>query len=111
MANARVGRIAKVLNANKGDLVHFYNANEKQTGKSWTLDPEEIDYSKYKELLWNTVSEILQIAGYPVADLAREFGIKIKVKCQGRSRKKKSVLENYSIVDNKRDNAGGEPTT
>jgi DNA polymerase I len=109
VASARVGRIAKVLNANKGDLVHFYNANEKHTGKSWTLDPAEIDYSKYKELLWNIVSEILQIAGYSVADLAQEFGVKIKVKNHSRSIKKKSVLENYSynIADNKTGSIGG----
>lgn len=30
----------------------------------------------YKQMLWNTVREILEIAGHPVEDLAKEFGVK-----------------------------------
>jgi uncharacterized protein YaaR (DUF327 family) len=87
-----------VIGAKKGDLVEYYNSNIKNTGNSWTLDPTEIDIRHYKELLWNTIDEILEIAGYPVAELAKEFGIKAK----------KKRIKNCDIVRNKPNGIGGE---
>jgi hypothetical protein len=53
-------------------------------------------------LLWNIVDEILEIAGYPVAELTKEFGIKRKPK------KKRGLQDDNSIVrNNNQDNAGG----
>jgi hypothetical protein len=63
--------VGKTLNAKQGDLLEYFSSNAKKTGKSWTLDPAEIDFAHYKELLWNIVDEILEIAGYPVAELAK----------------------------------------
>ena len=34
-------------------------------------------------LLWNVVSELLKMIGMPVAELAQEFGIKLKKKKSG----------------------------
>ena len=93
---------------NKGDLIEFYNANVKKAGKSWTLDPAQIDIAKYKELLWNTIKEILDIEGCSVTDLAKEFGIKIKGQGRKKSNKKKPIFEDYSIVLNKENGIGGE---
>jgi DNA polymerase elongation subunit (family B) len=39
--------VAKAISAKKGDLVEFYMANKKKTGKSWTLHPAEIDIPHY----------------------------------------------------------------
>ena len=48
----------------------------RQTGKSWSINPADMDITKCKQKLWNSVSELLEIAGYPVEDLAKEFGVK-----------------------------------
>ena len=33
--NSRIGKISQALGAKKGDIIQFYNANEKKTGQSW----------------------------------------------------------------------------
>jgi DNA polymerase elongation subunit (family B) len=96
----QIYNIAKALGSKKGDLVEYYSSNIKKTGKSWTLDPAEIDVAHYKELLWNTINEILEIAGYPVDDLAKEFGIKAK--------KKRIIKQDNDIVHYKTNNIGGD---
>ena len=35
-----------------------------------------IDVLKYKQTLWNTVSEVIEIAKYPIEDLAKKFVVK-----------------------------------
>jgi hypothetical protein len=97
---AQIYNIAKALGAKKGDIIEYFNANKKKTGNSWTINSEEIDIAHYKQLLWNTIDEILEIAGYPVAELAKEFGIKAK--------KKRSINQDNDIVHNKTNNIGGE---
>lgn len=68
--------IGKALGARKGDLVEYFDSDVKKTGKSWSVNPADVDIAKYKQKLWNSVREILKIAGYPVEDLAKEFGVK-----------------------------------
>lgn len=85
VVTARVGTIARAVNAKEGDLIKYYNSNKKKTGNSWTLDPAQIDIAKYKELLWNIIKEILDIEGCSVTDLAKELGIKVKGQCRKRS--------------------------
>lgn len=58
-------------------MIGFFSANKKKTGKSWTTNPADIDIPHYKQLLWNTIDEVLQIAGYPVEQLAKDFGVKL----------------------------------
>jgi DNA polymerase elongation subunit (family B) len=72
--SSRIGKIAKALGAKKGDTIEYFNANEKKTGKSWTINPTEIDIQHTKQLLWNTIDEVLEISGYPIEQLATEFG-------------------------------------
>ena len=108
VVTARVGRIARAVNAKEGDLIRYWNSDKKKMGNSWTLDPAQIDIAKYKELLWNTVREILDIEGCSVSDLAKEFGIKIKGQGRKKSNKKKTIFEDYSIVLNKENSIGGE---
>ncbi len=72
----QAAKIGKALGARKGDLIQYFDSDVKKTGKSWSTNPADIDIAKYKQTLWNTVREILEIAGYPVEDLAKEFGVK-----------------------------------
>ena len=72
----QASKIGKALGARKGDLIEYFDSDVKKTGKSWSVNPADIDIAKYKQTLWNTVREILEIAGYPVEDLAKEFGVK-----------------------------------
>lgn len=115
VASARLGKIAKATGAKKGELASYYNASIKATGKSWTLNPSEIDIPKYKELLWNGVHEVIDIVGYSITQLSQELGIRLKKdntameRCGIKNpRRKKPVLQDSSIVHNKIDNAGGD---
>jgi hypothetical protein len=56
--------------------------------------------------MWNTISEILEIAGYPVAELSKQFGIKVKKKSEPKPKKK--VSKNNSIGSLKNTNIRGE---
>jgi DNA polymerase elongation subunit (family B) len=85
---SQAAKIGKALGARKGDLIQYFDSDIKKTGKSWSLDPADIDIAKYKLMLWNTVREILEIAGYPVQDLSKEFGVKTPKKNKTRSHKK-----------------------
>jgi DNA polymerase, archaea type len=115
--NNQLAQIGKAFDAKKGDIVWHYHANKKKIGNSWTRDFTQADIQHYKQLLWNTVDELLQIAGYSLADLAQEFSVKLdtpnkqkkKAKAKTKAKAKKTrVLKNYSIVSNNLDNAGGE---
>ena len=68
--------IGKALGLRKGDLIEYFDSDVKKTGKSWSVNPADIDIPKYKQTLWNTVREVLEITGYPVEDLAKEFDVK-----------------------------------
>jgi DNA polymerase elongation subunit (family B) len=74
--SCQASKIGKALGARKGDLIQYFHSDIKKTGKSWSTNPADIDIAKYKQTLWNTVKEILEIAGYPVEDLSKEFGVK-----------------------------------
>ena len=88
----QIYNIGKALGAKKGDLVEYFNSDKKKTGKSWTTNTNnpaaEIDISHYKQLLWNTIDEILEIAGYPIEELAKEFGVKNRKKNNNENNKK-----------------------
>jgi DNA polymerase elongation subunit (family B) len=86
--NCRPSKIGKTLGARKGELVRYFDSDIKKIGKSWSTNPEDIDISKYKQKLWNTVREVLEIAGYPIEDLACEFGVKVKSKVMAKNLKK-----------------------
>jgi DNA polymerase I len=97
--SCQAAEIGKALGRKQGDLIEYYSSNKKITGKSWTLNPADIDIAHYKALLWNTISEILEIAGHSVDELAEEFDIKSKPK---------RIIKSNSIGSLKRNNAGGE---
>jgi DNA polymerase elongation subunit (family B) len=83
----QAAKIGKALGAKKGDLIQYFDSDIKKTGKSWSEDPADMDTAKYKQMLWNTVKEILYIAGYSVEDLSNEFGVKNPKKNNKKSEK------------------------
>jgi DNA polymerase, archaea type len=78
--SCQAAKIGNAVRARKGELIEYFDSNIKKSGKSWSVNPREIDVSKYKQTLWNTVNEVLEIAGYPVEDLAKKFGVKMTSK-------------------------------
>lgn len=72
----QAAKIGKAVGAKKGELVGYFDTNIKKAGRSWSKNYRHIDISKYKQSLWNSVSEVLEIAKYPVEDLAKKFGVK-----------------------------------
>lgn len=78
--SCQAAKIGHAIYAKQGELVEYFDSNIKKSGKSWSVNPRDIDVSKYKQTLWNTVREVLEIAGYPVEDLADKFGVKMVLK-------------------------------
>ena len=72
----QAARIGKAVGAKKGELVEYFDSNIKKSGQSWSKNYRHVDISKYKQSLWNSVSEVLEIAKYPIEDLAKKFGVK-----------------------------------
>ena len=72
----QAAKIGKAVGAKKGELVEYFDSNIKKSGQSWSKNSNHIDISKYKQTLWNSLSEVLEIAKYPVEDLAKKFGVK-----------------------------------
>ena len=75
--SCQAAKIGHAVGAKKGELVEYFDSSIKKTGKSWSKNPAHIDILKYKQTLWNTLDEVLEIAGYPVEDFANKFGVKI----------------------------------
>ena len=48
--SSQIYQIAKAIGAQKGDLVEYFTANKKTTGKSWSLDSKHIDIAHYSRL-------------------------------------------------------------
>jgi DNA polymerase I len=81
----QAAKIGCAVGAKQGELVEYFDSNIKKTGKSWSKNPRHIDVLKYKQTLWNTVSEVLEISKYPVEDLAMKIGVKT-IKRKSRSK-------------------------
>jgi hypothetical protein len=82
--SCQMSKIGKALGKTKGNLIEYFVSNARKTSSSWSTNPEDIDVKWYRQSLWNTVSEVLEIAGYSVEDLAKEFGV---INRKDRSRK------------------------
>jgi hypothetical protein len=53
-----------LLNAKSGDVIQYYKSDN---ADGISLNPKEISVKKYKIMLWKTVKDILEIAGYDIA--------------------------------------------
>jgi len=57
-------KIGQMLQLKKDDVIYYFKSDNKD---GITLDSNEISIKKYKVLLWNSVKDILEVAGYDVA--------------------------------------------
>jgi DNA polymerase elongation subunit (family B) len=96
----RPAKIGKELNLRKGELAEFYESDMKKTGKSYLFDPQDADPRKYVQALWNTVQEVLELVGYPKAELAKEFTVKVATKKKNAKKKSTTSSSGRSSTDN-----------
>jgi DNA polymerase I len=69
--NDRKRRLGLAVGARKGDVIEYYESDNSKTG--YSLDYQDISVRKYKLMLWKTVKEILEIAGYGISSLENEL--------------------------------------
>jgi DNA polymerase, archaea type len=68
--NDRKRKIGLAIGARKGDLVEYYESDNKE---GYSLNLQEISVRKYKIMLWKTVRDILEISGYDIATIEQEL--------------------------------------
>ena len=73
--NDRKRKIGLAINARKGDVIEYFEADTKE---GYSLHPQDISARKYKIALWKSVKDILEIAGYDSAEIEQEIISNIK---------------------------------
>ena len=77
-SHVRTGRLAKLLDKDKGDLVYWYETYEDEyverkqywkRNKGYSVKPENLDLDGYKNLLLNKLKDSLEITGFNTDDL------------------------------------------
>ena len=68
----RKRRLGMAIGARKGDVIEYYESDNNKEG--YSLNYRDMSITKYKLMLWKTVKEILEIAGYDISSLENELG-------------------------------------
>ena len=68
--NDRKRKIGLAINARKGDVIEYYEADNKE---GYSLNPQEISSRKYKKHYGRAIKGILEIAGYDVGAIEQEL--------------------------------------
>jgi DNA polymerase, archaea type len=68
--NDRKRKIGLATGSKKGDVIEYYEADNKE---GYSLNPEDISAKKYKKALWKSVKDILEIAGHDAAEAEQEI--------------------------------------
>jgi DNA polymerase elongation subunit (family B) len=68
--NDRKRKIGLAIGARKGDVIEYYESDNKV---GYSLTPQDISFKKYSVVLWKTVKDILQITGYDVVATEHEL--------------------------------------
>jgi DNA polymerase, archaea type len=68
--NDRKRRIGLAVGARKGDVIEYFESDNKE---GYSLNPQDISVKKYKNILWKAVKDILEIAGYEVAPIEQKI--------------------------------------
>lgn len=69
--NDRKRRLGTANGARKGDVIEYYESDSNKAG--YSLNYQDISIRKYKVMLWKTVRDILEIAGYDISLLENEL--------------------------------------
>jgi DNA polymerase, archaea type len=72
--NDRKRKIGSVVGARKGDIIEYFESDNKE---GYSLNPQDISVRKYKIMLWKAVKDILEIAGYDIASIEQELILNI----------------------------------
>jgi len=67
----RVKVLGLELAAGKGELVYWYESLADKRGYSTKI--KDLSISKYKQILWNKIEDMLEIADYNVAKIKRNL--------------------------------------
>ena len=70
--NDRKRKLGLAIGARKGDVIEYYESDSKE---GYSLNPQDISFKKYRIMLWKTIKDILQIAGYDVVTIEQELGL------------------------------------
>lgn len=74
--NDRKRRLGLAVGARKGDVVEYYESDNSKTG--YSLNHQDISIRKYKLMIWKTVKEILEIAGFDISSVEQDLGFSSK---------------------------------
>jgi hypothetical protein len=67
----RVKVLGLELGASKGELVYWYESLSNKRGYSTKI--KELSIKKYKQILWDKVEDMLEIAGYDVTKIKQDL--------------------------------------
>jgi hypothetical protein len=68
--NDRKHRIGLTIGARKGDVIEYYESDNRE---GYSLNAQDISIRKYKAILWKAVKDILEITGYDIAAVEQEL--------------------------------------
>ena len=68
--NDRKRKIGLAINARKGDVIEYFEADTKE---EYSLHPQDISIRKYKIMLWKAVKDVIEIAGHDIAATEQEL--------------------------------------
>ncbi len=72
----RVKVLGLELGAGKGELVYWYESLANKRGYSTKI--KDLSIKKYKQILWNKIEDILEIAGYNIVKINKIYFTKMK---------------------------------
>jgi hypothetical protein len=67
----RVKVLGLELGAAKGELVYWYESSSNKRGYSTKI--KDLSVRKYKQILWDKIEDMLEIAGYDVAKIKQDL--------------------------------------
>lgn len=72
----RVKVLGLELGAGKGELVYWYESLANKRGYSTKI--KDLSIKKYKQILWDKIEDILEIAGYNIVKINKIYFTKMK---------------------------------
>ena len=68
--NDRKRKIGLAIGARKGDVIEYYESDNKE---GYSLNPQDISVRKYQTMLWKIVKDVLEISGHDLAAIEEEL--------------------------------------
>jgi hypothetical protein len=69
--NVKVKVLGLELGASKGELVYWYESLANKRGYSTKI--KDLSIKKYKQILWDKIQDMIEIAGYNVAKIKQDL--------------------------------------